>query len=606
MKNNYIIISSIDWKTSWQTQHRLAKSLVDDGNKVLFIENTGIRNIKIKDKSRILSRIKTWKNSTKGFNEVEKNLFVYSPIIFPAPYNKIVSQFNAKQIFKNIKKWMDTVYYNDPIVISFLPTILNNKLLNFLDPQLYIYYAANDFGTQKGTERILNSEMNTIIKANINFATSHQILDKIKKFSKKNYFFPAAIEEKKFKDIKGDRPKIFENLKSPIVGYIGNFTDVFDIKLMKDLIINSPEINFIFIGDLNFYDKKFSQFKSFKNCFFTGELDNDLVPLYLKYLDVGIIPYYVNDFTNGVYSSKLNEYLALGLPVVTTKFREMNIIKNTNENLIYLTESNYLEFKKKIEISLQEKDKYKESRINYAFNNSWDKKFIDMKKIISEFLISKKEKRYDWKKSYIKNFKNYSSKIAIVSLIIYLILFKSPIIDLLGSKLIVKNTYKPSSNIIFVMSGYGSDNYLNNSYLLMAKKITNLIKENNQKDLKFIISGRFQVYPESQIIKKILITSGINENTIITIDTEYKNTYENFKLFFKTANENKIEMNNEFTVLTSPLHSKRASLILDKSFPDYETNVITSEKLKIKQSSKIKIIFYEYLSIIYNFLKGNI
>ena len=82
MQNNYIIISAIDWNTSWQTQHRIAKSLVDSGNRVLFIENTGLRNIKLKDKNRIISRIKTWKKSTRGFNQIEKNLFVYSPIIF--------------------------------------------------------------------------------------------------------------------------------------------------------------------------------------------------------------------------------------------------------------------------------------------------------------------------------------------------------------------------------------------------------------------------------------------------------------------------------------------------------------------------------------------
>ena len=81
MQNNYIIISAIDWKTSWQTQHRITKSLVDSGNRVLFVENTGLRNIKFKDKNRIISRIKTWRKSTKGFNEVEKNLFIYSPII---------------------------------------------------------------------------------------------------------------------------------------------------------------------------------------------------------------------------------------------------------------------------------------------------------------------------------------------------------------------------------------------------------------------------------------------------------------------------------------------------------------------------------------------
>ena len=81
MQNNYIIISAIDWNTSWQTQHRIAKSLVDSGNRVLFIENTGLRNIKLKDKNRIISRIKTWKNLQEVLIKLKKP-FVYSPIIF--------------------------------------------------------------------------------------------------------------------------------------------------------------------------------------------------------------------------------------------------------------------------------------------------------------------------------------------------------------------------------------------------------------------------------------------------------------------------------------------------------------------------------------------
>ena len=36
-----IIIGSIDWKTNWQTQHRLVTSLVKQNNRVLYIENTG-------------------------------------------------------------------------------------------------------------------------------------------------------------------------------------------------------------------------------------------------------------------------------------------------------------------------------------------------------------------------------------------------------------------------------------------------------------------------------------------------------------------------------------------------------------------------------------
>ena len=163
--------------------------MVDSGNRVLFIENTGLRNIKLKDKNRIISRIKTWKKSTRGFNQIEKNLFVYSPIIFPAPYNKTISYFNSKIIYKNIKKWMDTLYFNNPIVINFLPTNLNYNLINLINIKINNDYAANDFGTQLGTEKILSSEIRTINNADINFGTSHQILDKLKNFPLTFIFF---------------------------------------------------------------------------------------------------------------------------------------------------------------------------------------------------------------------------------------------------------------------------------------------------------------------------------------------------------------------------------------------------------------------------------
>ena len=185
-------------------------------------------------------------------------------------------------------------------------------------------------------------------------------------------------------------------------------------------------------------------------------------------------------------------------------------------------------------------------------------------------------------------------------------MFKSPIFDFLGSKLVLNNNYNSSSNTIFVMSGYGSDNYVNNSYLLLAKKLTKLLRENNQSNYQLIITGRFQVYPEAQIIKKLLITTGMDNQNIITIDSEYKNTYENLSLFFKLIEEKSFKKNIEITLLTSPYHSKRVSLIIKKKLSNYNINIITSDKLDMKQLSKIKVISYEYLSIIYNYFKGNI
>ena len=611
MKNNYIIISSIDWKTSWQTQHRLADSLYKTGNKVLFIENTGIRNIQIKDRSRIISRIKKWYKTTGGFDEISKNFFTYTPLIFPLPYNKFISFYNSRKIFKHLNVWMNTVKFHNPIIISFLPTYLNNYLVKMINPEIYIYYAANNFGSQKGTKNLLLSEIDSIKKANINFATSHLILEKIRKYSKNVFYYPASIEEKKFLNISNFEPDIFKKIKKPIIGYLGNFTDVFDIDLMIEVIKKSPEYDFLFLGDLKFYTSKSLELKKYKNCHFAGEIVNELVPNYLKFIKIGIIPYVVNDFTNGVYSSKLNEYLAMGLPVISTKIKEMKLVSKDNKNLIYLTESNSQDFKNKIQLAIKEASEYKTQRINFAFKNSWDKKFLEISDHINKLIQKPSFDRISWKYIYLQNIKSYISRFAVVGMILYALVFATPLLDFFASKLNIQKKTSPfEANTIFVMSGYGHDKYFNNDYLIMAKQLIKFLDNNdqNKKKINFVISGRFQLFPESKIIKKILIDNNYDEKKIYDISVEYKNTYENINLLVKTANENNLINQNKVLILTNPFHSKRASLIINKKYPDLKAHFIQIDTYKdnLSKLSLLKIISFEVTAIIYNFFRGNI
>lgn len=611
MKNNYIIISSIDWKTTWQTQHRLANSLCKSGNRVLFIENTGIRNIQIKDRSRIISRIKKWSKTTGGFDEISENFFTYTPLIFPLPYNKFVSFYNSKKIFKHVEAWMNTVKYNNPVIISFLPTHLNNYLVKMINPQIYIYYAANNFGSQKGTEKLLLSERDSIKRASINFATSHLILKKIRKFTKKVLYYPASIEEKKFLNISSFKPNIFKKIKNPIIGYLGNFTDVFDIDLIIEVIKNSPQYDFLFLGDIKFYTSKSLELKKFKNCYFTGEIKNELVPNYLKFIKIGIIPYVVNDFTNGVYSSKLNEYLAMGLPVISTKIKEMKLVLQENKNLIYLSDNNFQDFKNKIQLAMKEASKYKISRINFAFKNSWDKKFLEITNIINELIIELSPNKLSWKYIYLQNIKNYISRFAVLGFTLYILIFTTPLLDFLGSKLnIQKKINFNESNTVFVMAGYGQDKYFNNGYLVMAKQLIELLNNNseNKNNFNFVISGRFQFFPESKIIRKILVDNNFDEKKVFEISSDYRNTSENIELLVKMANKNNLIYQNKVLILTSPLHSKRTSLIIKKKYPNLKVQFMQLDINKDNQSklSILKTISFEVAAIVYNFLKGNI
>ena len=84
MKNkNVVIISSIDWSTHWQMHHQLATSIVDTGNRVLFVENTGARAPRLADIGRMRERIVNWVKSVRGFREVQPGLTVFSPLFLP-------------------------------------------------------------------------------------------------------------------------------------------------------------------------------------------------------------------------------------------------------------------------------------------------------------------------------------------------------------------------------------------------------------------------------------------------------------------------------------------------------------------------------------------
>src|SRR3989339_1357426 len=98
LKNqNIICISSIDWDFVWQGHQEIMSAFASNGNKVLFIENTGVRAPIIKDIPRLRKRYISWFKSIKGFRRETDNLYVYSPVILPFPYSRL-----ARLINKNI------------------------------------------------------------------------------------------------------------------------------------------------------------------------------------------------------------------------------------------------------------------------------------------------------------------------------------------------------------------------------------------------------------------------------------------------------------------------------------------------------------------------
>ena len=83
MGKNIIIISSVDWNDNFQMHHQLTKSFESDGYNVLFIENTGVRSLKLNDLKRIFSRLFNWFKYSRGFKKILIWLIFYHLLFYP-------------------------------------------------------------------------------------------------------------------------------------------------------------------------------------------------------------------------------------------------------------------------------------------------------------------------------------------------------------------------------------------------------------------------------------------------------------------------------------------------------------------------------------------
>ncbi len=200
---DFICVSSIDWDAHWQIHHQLVTSLVEAGNRVLFIENTGVRAPSVRDFSRIRQRARNWWHSTKGFREVRPNLFVYSPLFLPFPYSTPARWFNRTIMFRGLRRWMDVTAFRRPVVLTFLPTPLAHDIIGAVDPSLVVYYCADDFAaTSAAARRVQPSEEAMFGRADLVFVTAERLREKAARHSEHVHLFPAGVDFGKFDTIR--------------------------------------------------------------------------------------------------------------------------------------------------------------------------------------------------------------------------------------------------------------------------------------------------------------------------------------------------------------------------------------------------------------------
>ncbi|CAN4273335.1 Domain of unknown function DUF218 [Methylophilaceae bacterium] len=607
-RRDFIIVSSIDWSEIRQMPQQLATSLVESGHRVLFIENTGVRSPRMGDVARIGARIRNWLKGTRGFFDVQDNLTVFSPLFIPFPYSRLVLVINHFLLASTIGKWMRSCRFYNPVLITFLPTPLIDSLITDIDPVLTIYYCANDMaGGSTGAAQLRPYEDSFFSKADAVFCNSNALMDKADEFAKKSFLFPAGVDFAKFENARNyaELPTELAVITSPIVGYVGAISGVFDQKLLVSAANALPEISFVLIGPV-YVDV--SQLSACSNIILMGKRSHNEVPTYIKGFDVALIPYIKNSFTDAVYSCKLNEYLAMGASVVATDLRELRLYVEQYGNVLQIagTQDEFIEMIRQAVAIPNEVNR--QAYINAARANSWDKRFEGICDVIVQLLVVKNSMKHNWQSRLTTQYRRSRMRIiktALVAVVCYVLLFFTPLVWFAGDKLAVRHEPEVADAIV-VFSGDGESSYINQSYQRRALDAIRYFKS-GYAPLIILSSGKDQTFSEVEIIRSLLISRGVPERAIKILDKYPRSTIENVLLVKNMLVERSVK---SILLITSPYHSRRALWVWRKAMPDLAViapEVVDTPKVSPQWGAtrdQIMVIFYEYAAITYYWLKG--
>lgn len=609
---NIICISSIDWDFIWQGHQEIMSSFARNGNKVLFIENTGVRAPRIRDIPRIKKRIKNWLKGVKGIREEKENLYIFSPLVLPFPYCQIARWLNQHLILSILNKWMRVMDFGDPIIWSFLPTPLSLDIADNLIRKLVIYYCIDNFSVSSlSAKKIRRSEERLLKKADLVFVTSSELYNYCSKYNAKVYNFPFAVNFTEFEKIRLKDDAISEELKDikpPIVGYIGGVHKWIDQKLIKEIAENNSKYSFVFVGPLQ---TNVSLLLPLKNIHFLGKKEHEKLPLFIKHFDACIIPYRITDYTENVYPTKLNEYLALGKAVISTSLVEVKIFNNKYGDIVYIAEDKE-EFDRYLNKAITEDSQLlRNKRISVARRNSWEERIEEMCDLIEETMKRNKiDKEARWKENLINFYRLTRRRIlsfAISCVFLYLLLFKTPFIWFLASPLNISETPQKADAIVVFGGGVGETGSPGKSTIERARHAVKLYKDGYASNIIFS-SGYTYIYNDAENMRLFAISMGIPEENII-LEQEANSTYENVRFSKDIIDRNGWD---SVLIISSPYNMRRVSLVFNKWGNDIKVRYTPVEEAQFydkiygRRLEQIRAILHEYLGIVYYWFKGYI
>ncbi|MBI4359780.1 MAG: glycosyltransferase [Candidatus Jacksonbacteria bacterium] len=296
---------------------------------------------------------------------------------------KVYTSYRMGGLLSRLRRFTDTPLETGEkqIIWSYFP--LYTGYLYNLRKNMFVFDAVDDWRAHPAYHKyikLLAKNYDDIAKkADYIFTVSQHLKQHLFSDNKNARWIPNGVDVENFAEAPSQTKKTGKKI---IVGYVGTIQSRVDFELVCFLAERHPDKQFVFVGPV-WKDAEAHRISNCGNVILTGPVPHDELKHYLTTFDAAIIPHKVNPLTISMNPMKFYEYLAFGLPVVSTQ----KIVDD--ERLLYHAK-NREEFSEHISRAIAENTpEFEDYRMAYASNNSWKNKVDEMMRVIKEMKIAK-------------------------------------------------------------------------------------------------------------------------------------------------------------------------------------------------------------------------
>jgi glycosyltransferase involved in cell wall biosynthesis len=300
--------------------------MVQLGHRVLYVESVGLRapRMEVQDLRRIARRLM---RAFRPPRRVADRLWVWSPLLIPAPRTPLQRHLNRLVFAALLQLWRRWLGLRADLLWTYNP--LSGQLLP-LDPcgfRQLVYHCVDDLTAQPcmPAALIASEEEHLCRAADQVFVTSPELLRTRGAFNPHTRFDPNVADVEHFARARDRQapvpPELLGLPAGPRLGFVGAVSGYkLDLELLASLAAHRPDAQIVLIGRVGEGDPStnLEGLADHPNLHLLGARPYGDLPDYLRGFDLALLPCPLNAYTRSMFPMKFFEYVAAGLPVVST------------------------------------------------------------------------------------------------------------------------------------------------------------------------------------------------------------------------------------------------------------------------------------------------